>query len=81
MKSNTNTGYGPERRLTPLRVRRLSHGLSQANLAAAAGVSRHTVISLEKGGLPKLRTARAIAQTLRCEVLDLFPELLPEADR
>lgn len=67
---------------TPLRVLRVAFGLSQADLAAAAGISRHTVIQLEKGtGLPKLRTARALAQVLRCEVLDLFPGLLPEGQR
>lgn len=80
--SDTQEGYEPPRTATPLRVLRVAFGLSQADLAEAAGISRHTIISLEKGtALPKLRTARALAHVLRCEVLDLFPGLLPEGDR
>ena len=78
----TGEGYGEARTATPLRVLRVAFGLTQDELARAAGIGRTTVVQLEKGtGLPKLRTARAVAHVLRCEVLDLFPGLLPDGER
>ena len=75
-------GYGEARTVSPVRVLRVAHGMTQAELAEAAGISCATVISIEKGtALPRLRTARAVAHVLRCEVLDLFPGLLPEGQR
>ena len=75
-------GYGEARTVSPVRVLRVAHGMTQAELAEAAGISCATVISIEKGtALPRLRTARAVAHVLRCEVLDLFPGLLPDGER
>ena len=78
----TGEGYGEARTVSPVRVLRVAHGMTQAELAEAAGISCATVISIEKGtALPRLRTARAVAHVLRCEVLDLFPGLLPDGER
>lgn len=82
LKLDTETSYGEKRTPTQLRILRVAAGLTQDELARAAGIGRTTVVQLEKGtGLPKLRTARAVAHVLRCEVLDLFPGLLPEGQR
>lgn len=57
-------------RLRPLRRQR---GLTQADLAQAAGVSRQTIISLEKRhSVPSLALALQLAQILRVTVEDLF---------
>lgn len=46
-----------------LREQRIQHGLSQAEMAAALGVSRQTVISIENGRyLPSLPLAFRIAR-------------------
>lgn len=64
-----------------MRILRIAAALTQEELAAASGLSRQTISAVERGtALPSLRSARAIAHVLRCEVLDLFPGLLPEAD-
>ncbi len=42
---------------------------------------RHAVAAEKGDGPPRLRTARALAHVLRCEVFDLFPELLLGADQ
>lgn len=55
---------------------RVAMNLSQAELADQAGVSRQTIVSIEKQtGLPRLRTAKAIAGVLRCDASDLFNNL------
>jgi DNA-binding XRE family transcriptional regulator len=60
-----------------LRRARLSHGLSQDELAAEVGVSRHTVLNLERGiTRPRPSTARRIAKAVDERIADVFPELL-----
>lgn len=57
-------------RLRPLRRQR---GLTQEDLAQAAGVSRQTIISLEKKhSVPSLVLALQLAQILGVTVDDLF---------
>lgn len=57
-------------RLPALRTER---GLSQATLAAALGVSRQTVVSLEKGRYdPSLPLAFRIARVFGCTIEDIF---------
>lgn len=57
-----------------LAVVRFSRGWSQAALAARAGVSKKTVVNLERGHVePRLRTARAIAAALQVDLHELFP--------
>ena len=52
---------------------RLRRGLTQAELAARAGVARETVSRCERGGTPQLRTARLIADALELELKLVFP--------
>lgn len=62
---------------SPLALARFSAGLTQRELAAAAGIATTTVVRLEGGeNTPQLRTARAIAAVLGRSDLDyLFPAL------
>jgi putative transcriptional regulator len=64
-----------------VREQRTQQGLSQADLAAALGVSRQTVISIENGRyLPSLPLAFAIARFFGLTVDKMFdPD--EEADR
>jgi putative transcriptional regulator len=56
-----------------LAERRLERGWTQADLATALGVSRQTVISIERGRFdPSLPLAFQIAQTFRCRIEDVF---------
>lgn len=56
-----------------VRDQRLSQGLSQAELAAALGVSRQTVISIENGRyLPSLPLAFTIARFFGLTVDKMF---------
>lgn len=56
-----------------LRLRRLSHGLSQEQLAQASRVSRQAIAGMESGRwAPSLRVALAIARALDASVEDLF---------
>lgn len=56
-----------------LRERRLQSGLTQAELAARAGVSRQLVAAVEAGhNTPAVDAALALAQTLAATVEDLF---------
>jgi len=49
------------------------HGLSQQKLADQLGVSRQTVISLEKGRYdPSLPLAFRLAKVFQCRIEDLF---------
>ena len=66
--------YVPLRRAPgPLRLRRLTLGLSQAELAAAAGISREQIIRLEAGRCdPHWRTVTALAATLGADPTALF---------
>lgn len=60
-----------------LAERRTQRGWSQARLAEILGVSRQTVISLEKGRFdPALPLAFRLARVFDCPIEDLFT---PEA--
>ncbi|WP_454162527.1 helix-turn-helix transcriptional regulator [Gordonia iterans] len=62
-----------------VRAARTRAGLRQADLAAAVGVSRQTIVSLERGDYsPSVYLAIRIARTLDSTVEELFP--LPEED-
>ena len=56
-----------------LAERRLDLKWTQADLARALGVSRQTVISIERGRFdPSLPLAFLIAQTFGCSIEDVF---------
>jgi putative transcriptional regulator len=56
-----------------LAERRRTHGWSQGRLAEELGVSRQTVISLEKGRFdPSLPLAFRIAALFDCRIEDVF---------
>ena len=56
-----------------VRERREAHGLSQAALAEAVGVTRQTIISLERGGyVPSLLLAMSLAERFGMAVEDVF---------
>ena len=56
-----------------LRQLRQEHGLSQQKLADALGVSRQTVISIEKGRYdPSLPLAFQVAAQFGCRIEDIF---------
>ncbi len=60
----------------PLRRRRAELGLTQAELAASAGVSRQLVAAAEIGiNTPAVNAALRLAQALECSVDDLFDEV------
>ncbi|MDQ6836613.1 MAG: helix-turn-helix domain-containing protein [Actinomycetota bacterium] len=62
-----------------LRARRRESGLTQAELAARAGVSRQLVAAVEAGhNTPAVDTALGLARALASTVEDLFAELEPE---
>lgn len=62
-----------------VRARRREQRTTQAELAAAVGVSRQTIISIERGEhAPSVYLALRIARTLDARVEDLFP--LPEGE-
>lgn len=64
-----STAFGD--RLRDLRQRR---GLTQKALAALAGLSRNTVMNLERGAVPALDTARALAGALGTTLAELIGE-------
>lgn len=56
-----------------LKAFRESSGLSQQKLADALGVSRQTIISIEKGRFdPSLPLAFQLAKQFDCQIEDLF---------
>lgn len=58
---------------TRIREYRTRKGLTQADLAAIAGVRRETIVSLEKGTCnPSLRLAHGIAKVLGARIDALF---------
>src|SRR5213592_3846735 len=64
----------PQRSPRPLRLRRLVLGLTQAELAGRAALSREQVIRLEAGSCsPTWRTALALADALDCDPTTIFP--------
>ena len=65
----TSTEQVPNR----VRQRRLAFGMTQAALAASAGISRTAVTAIEGDRLvPSVAAALAIAQALECSVEELF---------
>ncbi|MGB3304215.1 helix-turn-helix transcriptional regulator [Gordonia sp. (in: high G+C Gram-positive bacteria)] len=65
---------------TPVKAARTRAGMRQADLATAVGVSRQTIVSLERGDYsPSVYLAIRIARSLASTVEELFP--LPEEDR
>lgn len=63
-----------------VRQRRLNRGLTQARLAALAGITRQKVIAIEKGGLSvgMVAYARALG-ALDCE-FSVVPAVMPTLD-
>ena len=62
-----------------VRARRRQHRITQAELAEAVGVSRQTVISIERGDhAPSVYLALRLARRLNTTVEELFP--LPEGE-
>jgi putative transcriptional regulator len=60
--------------------RRLQRGWTQADLAGSLGVSRQTVISIERGRFdPSLPLAFLIAGTFGCAIEEVF--CAPESER
>ena len=58
----------------PVRARRRAQRITQADLAVAVGVSRQTVVSVEKGDYaPSVYLALRIARALDSTVELLFP--------
>jgi transcriptional regulator with XRE-family HTH domain len=58
----------------PLRLRRLTLGLTQAEVAGLAGLSREQVVRLEAGACePTWRTVRCLAVALKAEPTEIFP--------
>jgi DNA-binding XRE family transcriptional regulator/molybdate-binding protein len=67
------------RRESSLRDRRLACGLTQAELAARAGVSRQLVAAVEAGrNTPAVDAALGLAQALATTVEELFAEARPD---
>ena len=59
--------------ITHLRAHRTDAGLTQAKLAAAVGVARKTINTIENGGFsPSTILALTLADALGCTVHDLF---------
>lgn len=60
-----------------IKDRRTAAGMTQEELAAEAGVTRQTIIAMEKGNYtPSVLLALRLARTLKCTVEDLFHEAL-----
>lgn len=51
---------------------RFNAGMTQRDLAEASGLSRTAIADLEAGAQPKPSNAKAIADALECQPLDLF---------
>lgn len=63
----------PRRTVSPLRVRRVELGFTQAELAAAAERSREQLSRIETGASePRVSTLRAYAGVLECDVAELL---------
>jgi putative transcriptional regulator len=58
-----------------LKLRRVIADLTQEDLATATGVTRQTIISIEKGNYtPSVLLALRLSRILNCTVEDLFYE-------
>lgn len=52
-------------------------GLTQVELAEAVGVTRQTIISIEKGNyVPSVLLALRLARVFACRVEDIFTEVI-----
>jgi putative transcriptional regulator len=59
--------------IVKIKPHRRKQGLTQADLAAVIGVSRQTIISIEKGAcIPSTLLALKLAQALKKPVEELF---------
>jgi transcriptional regulator with XRE-family HTH domain len=59
---------------TTLRLRRIQRGMSQAALAASAGISQQLMSKLEKGKIALTpERAQTFAALLGCKAIDLLP--------
>jgi putative transcriptional regulator len=71
----------PARMDSRLREARLQRGLSQEELARMLGVSRQTIVNIEKGiTIPNVLLALAIATAVAWVVSELFKEGRPGGD-
>jgi putative transcriptional regulator len=71
-------------RCIQLLVRREDAGLTQADLAAKAGVNKETVVRLERGQFsrgPGALTMSRIAHALGARVDEVFPELMTHTEK
>jgi putative transcriptional regulator len=58
-----------------VKIRRVLADLTQEDLAQQAGVTRQTVLAIEKGNYaPSVVLALRLARVLKCTVEDLFDE-------
>jgi len=65
--------WPPRRALNPLQRARIARGVTQEELAAELGVTRHTVSSMEnRHRVPSVRLALAVAAALNGTVEELF---------
>ncbi|MDR0279626.1 MAG: helix-turn-helix domain-containing protein [Paucimonas sp.] len=63
-----------------IRLRRLNRGLTQADLASLAGLTRQKVIAVEKGSMAVGMSAYAkVLAALDCE-LEVIPAAMPTLD-
>jgi transcriptional regulator with XRE-family HTH domain len=58
----------------PTAQRRKGLGLTQTQLAEAAGVTQQTISEIESGRIPRLATAYAVATALGATPEELFPQ-------
>ena len=64
-----------EKVLNSVRVKRTKLGITQEDLAGLVGVTRQTIIAIERGNYsPSVLLALRLAQHLRCSVEGLFYE-------
>jgi transcriptional regulator with XRE-family HTH domain len=60
-----------------LRAARLHAGMTQASLAKQAGITRHGLIKIERGGNVTLGTIVLLVNALDCQIADFFPRKAP----
>lgn len=65
-----------------VKARRAERGLSQEALAALLGVSRQTVIAIERGQAPATATLSALVNVLELDLpsAELFASMAPEEE-
>lgn len=60
-----------------LKAARLHAGLTRAELARRAGMTRYGLVKVERSGSATLGTIVLLANALDCQVADLFPRRAP----